>query len=487
MAKSVIPSTIRLSFKEHPKRTVFLAVIVLLVISGGVVYFIRAHQAATANAEPAFQTATVRQGELVISASGTGTLTPAEEIELGFTEGGKVTGLFVKAGDQVEAGELLAEVDSSEAQLEYTDAKHTYQELTSDTAIASAQEAVAQAQANLMSAKYDLEYLISPDVLYWETEITKGKQTLTEAKASVEANPSDEEAQRALSKAEDYLDCAQDKLKEAWMLYDDEYVPETFRAAEYPNGTDYYIVPTDLEIKLARTAIDEAQKKLDDSQAYYKVLMGAPMPEDASSDALVELQQAERNLQAAKATLDGTKIFSPISGTVMEVNATIGNTIDTGTAIVLADLTQLEVEIYLDESDWDKVVTGNIAEITFESLPNQVFEGVVTEVDTELYVSFNTSTVRGIVSLDSSKDKVDLPLGASATVEVISARAENALLVPVDALHETGPGEYSVYVIENGEPTLRKIEIGLQDQIYAEIKSGLPQGATVVTGSITTN
>jgi len=258
-------------------------------------------------------------------------------------------------------------------------------------------------------------------------------------------------------------------------------VPETFQLAEYANGTDYYILPTDLEIKLARAAIEQAQSSLNDRQEYYAVLTGASMPENASSDALVQLQQAERDLQDAQATLEGTKIFSPISGTVMEVNATVGDTIDTSTAIVLADLTQLDVEIYLDESDWDKVAVGNVAEVTFNSLPDQVFTGRVTEMDNELYVSFNTSTVRGLVAFESGSAEIDLPVGASASVEVISAQADNAVLIPLEALYETSPGEYAVYVLENDEPTLRAIKIGLQDQIYAEVRSGLEPGEIVVT------
>ena len=224
---------------------------------------------------------------------------------------------------------------------------------------------------------------------------------------------------------------------------------------------------------------------MNDNQEYYAVLTGASMPEDASSDALVQLQQAKRDLQDAQAILEGTKIFSPISGTVMEVNATVGDTIDTSTIIIIADLTQLDVEIYLDESDWDKVAVGNVAEVTFNSLPDQIFTGRVTEVDNELYVSFNTSTVRGLVAFDSGSTQIDLPVGASASVEVISARAENVVLIPLEALYETSPGEYTVYVLENNAPALRAVEIGLQDQIYAEVRSGLEPGETVVTDMAT--
>jgi HlyD family secretion protein len=487
----------RLSFiKKHPRWAILLMLLVLLVGTGGWVYSVRARQAAGESAASAPQTATVRQGNLIISASGTGTLAVSNEIELGFTTAGQVTDIFVKPGDHVEAGTLLAQVDDQGAQINYAQAKQAYQELTSAAAIATAQQQVAQANADLMSAKYDLEYLISPDVLYWETEIAKGEQTLTVAKDSMEANPSDEDAQQALSKDKDYLGFAQDKLKDAWELYYDEYVPETFRAAEYANGTDYYIVPTDLEIKLARTAIDEAQKKLNDSQDYYNVLTGGPRPEDMSSDALVQLQQTERDLQDAQAALDGTKIVAPIAGTILSVNASTGNPIRTqdtdtetatGTVIAMADLSQLEVDFYLDESDWYLAAVGNQAEVTFDALPDKTFTGQVTQLDTELYQINNSSVVKGNVQLDSSLDGIDLPIGASASVDIIHAQAENAVLVPIEALHETASGKYTVFVIENGTPTSRAVDIGLQDQLYAEVKSGLKAGDVVSTSPVNTD
>ena len=474
-------------FKGHSGRTAVLAVIVLLVLAGGSVYVVRARQAAAANAEPALQTATVRQGNLVISASGSGTLVASDERDLAFSTSGQVTGVFVKPGDHVEVGTLLAQIDSQQAQTNYTQAKHTYQELTSAAGIASAQEQMAQAQSDLMSAKYKLEYLISPEVLYWETEIANGQETLKQATASAELSPSEQGAQQALTKAKEFLSFAQDKLKDAWELYYDEYVPETFRLAEDKKGNDYYIVPTDLEIQLARAAIDEAQSALDDSQEYYAVLTGAPMPEDASSEALVQLQQAELNLQNAQEALDGTKIIAPISGTILSVDTGVGNTVDTSTVITMADLSQLELDFYLDETDWDLVSFGNQAQVSFDALPDKTFTGQVTEVDVELYQSNNTSAVKGIVQLDSTADPFDLPIGTSATIEIIHAQVDNAVLVPIEALHETVPGKYVVYLDENGTLTQQDVELGLQDQFYAEVKSGLRAGDVISTSPVNTD
>ena len=74
----------------------------------------------------------------------------------------------------------------------------------------------------------------------------------------------------------------------------------------------------------------------------------------------------------------------------------------------------------------------------------------------------------------------------TAAVDVIGGRAENVVLVPVEALREISPGQYAVFVMENGAPVMRTVEVGLQDQISAEIKSGLNAGDVVTTGIVET-
>ena len=141
----------------------------------------------------------------------------------------------------------------------------------------------------------------------------------------------------------------------------------------------------------------------------------------------------------------------------------------------------------MDESDWDLVAVGNQAEVSFDALPDQTFTGQVTQVDTELYQSNNTSVVKGIAQLDSTSGQFELPIGASASIEIIHARADNVVLVPIEALHETAPGKYVVFLDENGTLTQRDVEIGLQDEIYAEVKSGLQVGDVVSTDPVSTD
>ena len=71
-------------------------------------------------------------------------------------------------------------------------------------------------------------------------------------------------------------------------------------------------------------------------------------------------------------------------------------------------------------------------------------------------------------------------------MEVIAGRAQNVLLVPVEALRELSPGQYAVFVMVDGEPQMRQVEVGLMDYAYAEIISGLEQRDEVSTGIVAT-
>jgi multidrug efflux pump subunit AcrA (membrane-fusion protein) len=91
-----------------------------------------------------------------------------------------------------------------------------------------------------------------------------------------------------------------------------------------------------------------------------------------------------------------------------------------------------------------------------------------------------------LVQLDKAIDQ-DLPAGSTASVDVTGGEALNVTLVPVSALKDTGDGKYVVYLMKNGQPVQQEVEIGLQDIINAEVKSGLKRGDVVVTDATTVN
>jgi multidrug efflux pump subunit AcrA (membrane-fusion protein) len=170
----------------------------------------------------------------------------------------------------------------------------------------------------------------------------------------------------------------------------------------------------------------------------------------------------------------------------MSLDFVVGDSVGAGAVVTIADLSQPYLEIFLDETDWGSIAVGYSAEVIFDALPDNTYTGKVTQVDPGLYASGNTSVVRALVLMDETQSELNLPIGTGAAVDIIGGRAENAVLAPVDALRETSPGNYAVFVIENGQPKLRVIEVGLQDIFYAEVLSGLEPGEVVSTGLVET-
>ena len=232
--------------------------------------------------------------------------------------------------------------------------------------------------------------------------------------------------------------------------------------------------PTEDEIRVAETAVHQAEL------AYQQALLNQEADQ-------ISLQQAQLNLTTAEQTVADTELAAPIDGTVMSIEGNVGETAGSS-FMTLADLEQPLLEIYLDETDLANIGVDYEVEVYFDALPDDMFTGHVIQVDPQLSVVSGVTTVRAVVQLDTDSfaKPQNLPVGMNATVDVIGGRAENALLVPVEALRELSPDEYAVFVMENGEPVLRFVEVGIMDFTYAEIISGLELGETVTTGIVET-
>lgn len=471
-------------FSKIPIKTKIgiLLAILIAVSAGG--YSVFAYQSSTATSEEtALQTATIGRGNLSISASGTGVLSPEDEVELSFSSSGTVTKVYVHAGDEVKAGDVLAEIDNTQAQADYSSAEQAYMELTSSKAIASSLEALADAEKSYSDALYQLEYLVSPDVLYWDQNIAAKQKDLEIAQSRLALEPENSELKQQIQEIETYLESAATLRAEALNDYYNEYVFENFVQRDN-EGHQYLTLPTEADITLAQYAVDDAQTKRTEAQAVYTALSSGEIPVNTGISSLEEIISAKRTLEEAKAIVDGTKIIAPKAGTIITVDIKTGDQVNTGTCITLTDLLQPHLDIYLDESDWDKIEVGYPVEVEFDAFPDTSFTGTVTSVDSELYTSNMSSSVHGTISLDTTFAELNLPIGASASVEVLSIDLKNILLVPLEALNESEDGTYTVYVLKDNEVKLQAIDIGIRNELYAEIKSGLNEGDLVVTGTI---
>lgn len=478
-------------------RWLIVGIVVLLIAGSASIYYISSTRASTITTEEApVQTATAFQGSIVLYANGTGTLAPANEASFGFGTSGQINELNVKIGDYVEAGQVIGTIDDAEVKAAYEQAKRSLADLTTPASVAEAEQAVAEADVSIYNAKQDLEYLISSDVYYWENQVATAEETLSAAEMEGGANPTAEQKQK-INEATTALTRAQTNLEAAQVKYVNEYVPNTFTYTvtdtedvdnDHNTEETYREVaaPSEAEIAAARAAYQLAIENKNEAQAYLDLLNGAALPEDVPGSSLTSLVEAQTALQTAEENLNATQLIVPISGVVTDLTAAVGDYASTDAIITVADLSQpYTIDAYFDAEDWSKVQVGYETEVVFDILPDDTFTGTVTLVYPELDTSSNSSLVHATVKLNESIDS-ELPSGTAASVDVIGGKAEDAVLVPVEALHEIDGGKYTLFVMENGSPRLRVVEVGLQDITFAEIKSGVKAGEIVTTGIVET-
>ena len=471
------PARSKILGMSKPAFWIVLAVLVL-AIGGGAYYYLNAKQAAAAavTTQRSTQlTATARTGNIILRASGTGTLTDAAESSLGFQTSGTLTTLNVQVGSLVKAGDLIAQLDSSNQQLALTQAQQALNQLTSASAIATAQQAVVTAKTNLADDQYTLNIALT-------------------AGSNQAANNN---AYSALTLAKNNLNTAQLKYQPmsgvaltnpiAAKTYQDLYTAQQAYNTALATYNSLSSKSSALTLSSAQAAVALDQANITEAENLLTALTGGTAPANATGTGLDALNQARLNLQTAQNNLAYTNLYSPISGTVLTVSNSIGDTINSGnTFVTIADLSQSELTIYMDPLDYSNIKVGYTATVIFDALPNLTYTGKVTQISPQLVTVSGNSVVEGDVVLDSKQaagvPALTLPLGVTASVDVIAAQANNVVLVPVQALHQLSPGNYAVFVVVGGKPTLRIVTVGLQDSTFAEIKTGLKAGEVVSTG-----
>ena len=475
-----------------------IAAAMVLMAVAGYVYYSRIVPTSLPADNASAQSGFVRRGDLTVSASGTGTIAAQTDASFGFGAAGQVTALYAKIGDQVKAGQVLAQLDDTLARIALEESQQALRELHSAASIATIQQEIATAQDSEAAAKDWLAYLISPGVVEAEDNLAIAQQELADAQAQALANPSDA-ADQLVVKKEKKVAYLEDQLQGAWTYYRDVYVVEYFgeyetvgsgrnrkqilvKTIDPVSGEKVPVIDSSVaELTTARNNVAQAQATILQDQAYLDVLNSDVIPDDAVGARITALYQAKLAVEEAKSALQETQLIAPISGTVTALDLNIGEQAGTSSVLTISQLSQpYTLDVYLDEADWSMAKVGNKAIVTLDLLPEQSYTGTVMLVYPELNPSFETSLVHLIITLDSSISQ-DLPAGTEATVAVVGGEAKGALLVSVDAIHKGDDGKSYVTVLQNGQEVEREVTLGLQNDTYAEVKSGLEDGETVVT------
>jgi multidrug resistance efflux pump len=337
---------------------------------------------------------------------------------LAFESSGTLRGVFVEVGDVVESGQLLAELNNTDQDVQYMQAKRELAELTSPYALATAEQAIAEALLNVDRAYGHLAYLISPDVLYWEEEILKVEQDLEVARREAETSSSTDATEK-IKELEAKLDLYQEKLEGNQDYYENEYLPENFTLKDRNTGTSYISAPSDASIAQARAEYDLAKAKVVEAENYLAALKGEEIPEDATGDNLTQLENAQLTLRSAESNLNGTRLTAPIDGIVTSVEAAPGAMVGSGTSIItIIDPLQLEFHTTnLSERDLAQIVPGQTAVITLKAFPNEPIDGIVERIGWQVGEAVgDAATFPVIVAL--RENNLEIRPGMTGRVEI---------------------------------------------------------------------
>lgn len=327
------------------RRIAIAALVIAALLVVGIVLLRPADASDTSRARslaPAPATQAVSNGVKAI-----GTFTSANQAALAFQLAGRVKEIKVKEGDSVQAGALLASLDTSILDLQ-----------------------VAQAQAALDLATANLD--------------------------KVTAGPTADDMALAKSK----LDLTKAAVAQAQAAYD-----------RIGGASNPFIAMTPQSL-----ALEQATQNYQGALAAYNLTVNHPTASELKM-AQAQAAQAQAVLDLAKQNLANAKIVAPFDGVVVWVGAHMGETISPNVpALMLADLSQMQVQVGVDENTLAAIQVGQSATITADAIPGRTLTGHVSKI------GLLATTTAGIISVPVTVDvdPSDAPIypGLSATIEI---------------------------------------------------------------------
>ena len=228
--------------------------------------------------------------------------------------------------------------------------------------------------------------------------------------------------------------------------------------------------------------------------------------------ALHQIAQHEANLRSARHNLEEVTITAAMDGVITRLNveegesAIMGTTNIPGTVLLtIADLSTIEAEVEVDETEVVHINLGDSARVTLDSFPDTSYAGVVTEVGNSPILSASTAGMQGVdfKVVITLTDEIDIVRpGLSADADITVAKRDSVLCIPIqsltvrrkkdvkasapaDTVDEAGEDTdiEGVFVVEGERAQFRRVEVGISSRKYFEVLSGLDDEDAVVSGN----
>jgi len=439
--------------------------------------------------------------ELRSTVTSSGEVRPIQFMNLTSEVQGRIEEIYVKEGQMVNKGDPLVRLDpnqlesSTDAQLAaYQSAQNEVN--VSQSQVAAAQNALAQAQQQLNIA---------------QVAVDTARQGVDTAKVDVEREQKNLAiARRELSRTTQLLESGV-----ASRLEYDEAKDRVDQAEIAVRNAQSRLQSSTLSVKDATARVAQQQVAVRDARRGVETAGLNVRSSQSRADQQSASLRGQRNLR------DKTLQVAPISGVVAEIPSRVGTfavaSLSSTALMTIADMSTINVEVKVDETEIDKVAVGQKAKIKVDAFGDQEIEGEVTQ-KTPLAVGKSQTTggitqninvqeakeFRVVIQLQSMPEEVRTGLrpGMSATATITTKTEANVLAVPLQAIvekksenspepgaaaNQTTPADKpkpikGVYVLDGNKAKFKPVETGITGESDIQIVSGLSEGEEVITG-----
>jgi len=377
------------------KKKLIAALLALLVVAAVIFYVIRGGSA---------HAGTIRlSGNIEVT-----------DAEVSFKIPGRVVARLVDEGDLVKTGQLVARLDSAElaqeVALRKADAQNA-QAALEELVAGYRKEDIAQAEAAAQQAQSRLEEMLAGSR---PQEIAASQATVERAKAETQRAKADAARYEALVKKDEVSQQQFDAVRTTY---------ETSLARQKEAEEQFKLVkegPRKEQIEQARAAMVQAKE-------HFRLLRNGPRKEDIEQ-ARARLELTKAALAEAETRLSYATVNSPLSGVVLSKNVEPGEYVSAGTPIVtVADLDNIWVRAYINETDLGRVKVGQRARVTTDSYRHKVYDGRVAFVASQAeftpkMVQTEKERVKLVyrVKVDITNQNLELKPGMPADVEILA-------------------------------------------------------------------
>ena len=498
-----------------------LGVIGLLVLGGGYWFFVH-------RSGPAYQFIPVIEGHITETVSVTGNTTPMQSVSLGFQNTGTIAHIYYSLGDTVTAGAVIAQlntaglsaaleqaqatVDAAQAQLDGLKAGSQPQDIAaSQAALGGAEQNLANLYASISDAatsgytkandavRTQINTLFSnaetQPALSFQTNNSQAQSNAVALRvsASNELNAWQQELAGIQSSSSSgvlvarltqdlaHLAVVQQLLHTVSTTLDSNINLSTAQLA-----TDKANVTAGLtEVNAAMSSLNTISQNIASQQsavagAQAQLALkqaGATVQAIAAQQAQVE--QARAGVASAEANLQNSEIIAPISGTIVQQDAKIGQLASPGVPLVsIIGAGGFEVDAGISETDVGKLAIGDPVTMTLDAFPNETFAGSV------FYIAPAQTNTQGVITylakISFSKADPRLKSGLTANLDIEADHKDNVLILPEYAILQNDSGTF-VETLQGGIATTTPVVLGIQDQNgNVEVLSGVTQGEQVI-------